>query len=102
MLPSLKQAGGSAPHHLRSPIETGYTNSGMIQLARLPEATRWILSNPVRKRAVQFSHVGPAECGESVTLGKAKSGWFGFCGCFADLSTAPPVVSHLGRPPLGG
>ena len=45
-------------------------------LGARPAATRWMLSKPLRKRAVQFSQVGPAECGVSVTFGSAKSGWF--------------------------
>src|SRR5438046_9883185 len=42
-----------------------------------PAATRSMLSKPFLNLAVQFSHVGPAECGVSVTLGRVNSGWFG-------------------------
>ena len=51
-----------------------YPSSGMTQRGARPAATRWMLSKPFRKRAVQFSHVGPAECGVRVTLGSEKSG----------------------------
>src|SRR5262249_44527885 len=52
-------------------------SSAMTQRARRPAATRWMLSKPFRNLAAQFSHVGPAECGVSVTFGSVNSGWFG-------------------------
>src|SRR3989442_15174744 len=51
-----------------------HRSSGITHWGRRPAATRWMLSKPFRNRAVQFSHVGPAEWGVSVTFGRAKRG----------------------------
>src|SRR5215471_18029024 len=66
---------GGAPAPRRPEARgTHYASSGMTQRGARPAATRWMLSKPLRKRAVQFSQVGPAECGVRVTLGRLKSG----------------------------
>ena len=46
----------------------GVRSSGITHFAGRPAATRWMLSKPFRKRAAQFSQVGPAECGVRVTF----------------------------------
>ena len=51
-----------------------YFISKTVHFGARPDATRWMLSKPLRKRAAQFSHVGPAECGVKVTLGSENNG----------------------------
>ena len=99
----LARAGPPAPRG--SPSDRGWgdrsrsaqASSGITQSGRCPAATRWILSKPFRKRAVQFSQVGPAVCGVKVTLGRAKSGW-SLAGGSSLITSSPapasrPVVS---------
>src|SRR5205823_6774269 len=71
----------------------GSISSGMIHSGLRPAATRWMLSKPLRKRPSQFSHVGPAECGVSVTLGSVNSG-LSFAGgsSTSTSSPAPPIL----------
>jgi hypothetical protein len=66
-----------------------------------------MLLKPFLNRAVQFSQVGPAECGVSVALGSVKSGWFG-AGGSSTITLRPaaascPLVSILvhDRPAAG-
>src|SRR5712692_2576027 len=69
-----------------------HASSGMTHRGRSPLATRWILSKPFRNRAVQFSQVGPAECGVSVTLGSEKMGWFAGGGSAMSTSSPAPAI----------
>ena len=46
----------------------------MTQRGFRPAATRWTLSNALRKAFAQFSHVGPAVCGVIVMFSRPKSG----------------------------
>src|SRR5215510_7666940 len=60
---------------LTLPPRVPQRSSGITQSGLSPRATRCTLSKAFRKALVQFSHVGPAECGVNVTFSRPKSGW---------------------------
>src|SRR6185503_16164324 len=86
------RGGGPAGPHRVPVYFTRSFSSGTTHSGARPAATRWMLSKPLRKRAVQFSAVGPAECGVNVTLGSEKSGWLGLGGSSTITSSPAPAI----------